>query len=49
MLALGQPLPVDFRNRVIYYVGPSIQVRRSRRPTTATRMETHSHMLSQTA
>ena len=53
MLALGQPLPVDFRNRVIYYVGPVDPVRDEvvgpAGPTTATRMDKFTHtMLSQT-
>jgi fumarate hydratase class I len=43
MISSGQPLPVDFRNRVIYYVGPVDAVREevvgSAGPTTATRMD----------
>jgi len=43
MLARGEPLPVDFRNRVIYYVGPVDPVRGEAvgpaGPTTATRMD----------
>ena len=43
MLAKGQKLPVDFRNRVIYYVGPVDPVRDEvvgpAGPTTATRMD----------
>jgi fumarate hydratase class I len=43
MLARGEPLPVDFRNRVIYYVGPVDAVRDEAvgpaGPTTATRMD----------
>jgi fumarate hydratase, class I len=43
MLARGEPLPVDFRNRVIYYVGPVDPVRDEvvgpAGPTTATRMD----------
>lgn len=43
MIALGQPLPVDFTNRVIYYVGPVDPVRDEvvgpAGPTTATRMD----------
>ena len=43
MLARGEPLPVDFRNRVIYYVGPVDPVREEvvgpAGPTTATRMD----------
>ena len=43
MLARGEPLPVDFRNRVIYYVGPVDPVRDEAvgpaGPTTSTRMD----------
>jgi len=43
MLAAGQALPVDFRNRVIYYVGPVDPVRDeadgTAGPTTSTRMD----------
>ncbi len=43
MLEKGQPLPVDFTNRVIYYVGPVDPVRGEvvgpAGPTTATRMD----------
>jgi fumarate hydratase class I len=43
LLAKGEPLPVDFRNRVIYYVGPVDPVRDEvvgpAGPTTATRMD----------
>jgi len=43
MLAKGEPLPVDFRNRVIYYVGPVDPVRDEvacpAGPTTATRLD----------
>jgi fumarate hydratase class I len=43
MLAKGEPLPVDFKNRVIYYVGPVDPVRDEvvgpAGPTTATRMD----------
>jgi fumarate hydratase class I len=43
MLARGEPLPVDFTNRVIYYVGPVDPVRDEvvgpAGPTTATRMD----------
>jgi fumarate hydratase class I len=43
MLARGETLPVDFRNRVIYYVGPVDPVRDEvvgpAGPTTATRMD----------
>jgi fumarate hydratase class I len=43
MIAMGQPLPVDFNNRFIYYVGPVDPVRDEvvgpAGPTTATRMD----------
>jgi len=43
MLAKGEPLPVDFTNRTIYYVGPVDPVRDEvvgpAGPTTATRMD----------
>src|SRR5436190_2201774 len=43
MLTKGEPLPVSFRNRVIYYVGPVDPVRDEvvgpAGPTTATRMD----------
>ena len=43
MIARGEPLPVDFRNRFIYYVGPVDPVRDEvvgpAGPTTATRMD----------
>ncbi|HEY6830538.1 MAG TPA: fumarate hydratase [Gemmatimonadaceae bacterium] len=43
MLARGEPLPVNFRNRIIYYVGPVDPVRDEvvgpAGPTTATRMD----------
>ncbi len=53
MLARGEPLPVDFRGRVIYYVGPVDPVRDEAvgpaGPTTATRMDKFTDMmLSQT-
>lgn len=53
MLAKGEQLPVDFRNRVIYYVGPVDPVRDEvvgpAGPTTATRMDKFTDMmLSQT-
>ena len=53
MLAKGEPLPVDFNNRVIYYVGPVDPVRDEvvgpAGPTTATRMDKFTEMmLSQT-
>jgi fumarate hydratase class I len=53
MLAKGEKLPVDFTNRVIYYVGPVDPVREEvvgpAGPTTATRMDKFSEtMLGQT-
>ncbi|AGX86462.1 fumarate hydratase [Candidatus Symbiobacter mobilis] len=53
MLARGEPLPVDFRNRAIYYVGPVDPVDNEAvgpaGPTTATRMDGFTEMmLSQT-
>ncbi|HCL86189.1 MAG TPA: fumarate hydratase [Comamonadaceae bacterium] len=49
MLASGQPLPVDFTNRVIYYVGPVDPVRDEvvgpAGPTTATRMDKFTRMM----
>ncbi len=53
MLARGEQLPVDFTNRVIYYVGPVDPVRDEAvgpaGPTTATRMDKFTDMmLSQT-
>jgi len=43
MLSRGEPLPVDFKNRFIYYVGPVDAVRDEAvgpaGPTTATRMD----------
>jgi fumarate hydratase class I len=53
MLARGEPLPVDFTNRVIYYVGPVDPVRDEAvgpaGPTTATRMDKFTEqVLSQT-
>lgn len=53
MLERGEPLPVDFTNRVIYYVGPVDPVRDEvvgpAGPTTATRMDKFTDMmLSQT-
>ncbi|MGE5160626.1 MAG: fumarate hydratase [Betaproteobacteria bacterium] len=53
MLAGGEKLPVDFTNRVIYYVGPVDPVRDEivgpAGPTTATRMDKFTEMmLSQT-
>ncbi|AEC18593.1 putative fumarate hydratase [Pusillimonas sp. T7-7] len=53
MLEKGEPLPVDFTNRVIYYVGPvdpvGSEVVGPAGPTTATRMDKFTDMmLSQT-
>jgi fumarate hydratase class I len=53
MLASGQKLPVDFTNRVIYYVGPVDPIKGEAvgpaGPTTATRMDKFTEMmLSQT-
>jgi len=53
MLAKGEPLPVDFNGRVIYYVGPVDAVREETvgpaGPTTATRMDKFTElMLSET-
>ncbi|CAG1013964.1 fumarate hydratase, class I [Burkholderiaceae bacterium] len=49
MLAKGEPLPVDFTNRVIYYVGPVDPVRDEvvgpAGPTTATRMDKFTEMM----
>ena len=49
MLARGEPLPVDFRHRVIYYVGPVDPVRDEvvgpAGPTTATRMDKFTEMM----
>jgi fumarate hydratase class I len=49
MLANGEPLPVDFTNRVIYYVGPVDPVRDEvvgpAGPTTATRMDKFTRMM----
>jgi fumarate hydratase class I len=49
MLARGEELPVDFRNRVIYYVGPVDAVRDEvvgpAGPTTATRMDKFTAMM----
>jgi fumarate hydratase class I len=49
MLARGATLPVDFRNRVIYYVGPVDPVRDEvvgpAGPTTATRMDQFTEMM----
>ncbi|MDO9284598.1 MAG: FumA C-terminus/TtdB family hydratase beta subunit, partial [Aquabacterium sp.] len=49
MLAAGEKLPVDFTNRVIYYVGPVDPVRDEvvgpAGPTTATRMDKFTEMM----
>src|ERR671923_137178 len=49
MLARGEKLPVDFANRVIYYVGPVDPVRDEvvgpAGPTTATRMDKFTEMM----
>ena len=49
LLAQGQPLPVDFRDRVIFYVGPVDPVRDEAvgpaGPTTATRMDKFTEMM----
>jgi fumarate hydratase, class I len=49
MLAKGEPLPVDFSNRVIYYVGPVDPVRDEvvgpAGPTTSTRMDKFTEMM----
>ena len=53
MIAAGEPMPVDFTNRFIYYVGPVDPVREEAvgpaGPTTATRMDKFTRtMLEQT-
>jgi fumarate hydratase, class I len=49
LLARGESLPVDFQNRVIYYVGPVDPVRDEvvgpAGPTTATRMDSFTEMM----
>ena len=49
MLARGEPLPVDFTNRVIYYVGPvdpvGDEVVGPSGPTTSTRMDKFTDMM----
>jgi fumarate hydratase class I len=49
MLAKGESLPVDFTNRIIYYVGPVDPVRDEAvgpaGPTTATRMDKFTEMM----
>jgi len=52
MLAKGEPLPVDFSNKFIYYVGPVDAVGDEAvgpaGPTTATRMDSYSDMMLDT-
>lgn len=52
MLANGEPLPVDFSNKFIYYVGPVDAVGDEAvgpaGPTTATRMDSYSDMMLDT-
>jgi fumarate hydratase, class I len=52
MLEKGEPLPVDFNNRFIYYVGPVDAVRDEAvgpaGPTTATRMDSYTDMMLNT-
>src|SRR5690606_10427529 len=49
LLANGESLPVDFTNRVIYYVGPVDPVRGEvvgpAGPTTSTRMDKYTDMM----
>ncbi len=49
LLAQGQPLPADFRGRIIYYVGPVDAVRDEAvgpaGPTTSTRMDGYTDMM----
>jgi fumarate hydratase class I len=49
LLAKGEPLPVDFKNRVIYYVGPVDPIAGEAvgpaGPTTATRMDGFTEMM----
>jgi fumarate hydratase class I len=49
MLAKGEPLPVDFKNKIIYYVGPVDPVRDEAvgpaGPTTSTRMDKFTEMM----
>ncbi len=49
LVARGEPLPVDFRNRFIYYVGPVAPVRGEAvgpaGPTTATRMDKYTELM----
>ena len=52
MLAAGEPLPVSFRDRAIYYVGPvdavGDEVVGPAGPTTSTRMDRYSDMMLET-
>lgn len=52
MLAKGEPLPVDFNNKFIYYVGPVDAVGDEAvgpaGPTTATRMDSYTEMMLNT-
>jgi fumarate hydratase class I len=52
MLEKGEPLPVDFNNRFIYYVGPVDAVRDEAvgpaGPTTATRMDSYTELMLNT-
>ncbi len=49
MIANGEPLPVDFKNKIIYYVGPVDPVRDEAvgpaGPTTSTRMDKFTEMM----
>ena len=49
MIAKGEPLPVDFKNKIIYYVGPVDPVRDEAvgpaGPTTSTRMDKFTEMM----
>ncbi|MBS1198864.1 MAG: fumA, partial [Proteobacteria bacterium] len=49
LLAKDEPLPIDFQNRVIYYVGPVSPVRDEAvgpaGPTTATRMDKYTRLM----
>lgn len=49
LLAAGEPLPIDFKGRTIYYVGPVDAVRDEAvgpaGPTTATRMDAYTDMM----
>lgn len=52
LLAKGEPLPVDFKNKFIYYVGPVDAVRDEAvgpaGPTTATRMDAYTEVMLNT-